>query len=148
MQKGVICEPTNSYCLGSCCSWGRIHVTIPGMSISCSSDLKPEFPSPGKISLINEYPCKDKRVVAPEGLFLDTCSSRWSLRRKQNPNTCTLLWSHQNARKLVALVSFQVWYCLVLLFWYHAALHEMAKESWSGQPDFEETTFFFLLAVC
>ena len=43
--------------MGSC----RTHVTIPGMSTSCSSGMKPEFPCPGRVSLLNEYSCKDKR---------------------------------------------------------------------------------------
>lgn len=47
--------------MGSNCSWGRTQVTIPGISTSCSSNLKPEFPCPGRISLLNEYLCRDKR---------------------------------------------------------------------------------------
>lgn len=54
----MICEVTNSACS---CLWGRTRVTIPGISTSCSSNLKPEFPCPGRVSLLNEYSCKDKR---------------------------------------------------------------------------------------
>ena len=61
MQQGVIWEVINSDCMGSCCSQGRTHVTSPGMSASCSSDLKPESPCPGGVLLLDEYSCKDKR---------------------------------------------------------------------------------------
>lgn len=48
--------------MGSYCSWGRTQVTIGGVSTSCSSNLKPEFPSPGRALLLSdEYMCKDKR---------------------------------------------------------------------------------------
>lgn len=47
--------------MGSCCSWDRTQVTIPGISTSCSSNLKSEFPFPGRVSLLSECICKDKR---------------------------------------------------------------------------------------